>query len=82
MKTVFRFFRTLHRAAALDSLRNVLAVIGGSTTVANFSVMRVWMLAPCAALLFAIWLADYYRHFEGESAEESCIRELSAIPKR
>jgi hypothetical protein len=70
------FFVTLHREAALDSLRNVLAVIGLATVLADFGAMRVWMLFPCACLLFAVWRIDYWRHFRGEDANDSLVREL------
>lgn len=70
------FFATLHRDAALDSIRNVLAVIGAGTLLADFGTMRLWMAAPLALLLFTVWMIDYQRHFRGESAEESCFEEL------
>jgi hypothetical protein len=70
------FFRTLHREAALDSLRNVLALIGAGTILADFSTMRYWFIVPGSALLFLIWFADYRRHFDGETSEESCAQEL------
>jgi len=79
MTRALRFFRTLHRAAALDSLRNVLAVLGLGTVLADFSTMRWWMVVPAIVLLFGVWYIDYRRHFDGESAEESCRRELEAL---
>lgn len=55
--------RSLDRSAAIDSLRNVLAVLGAGTILADFGTMRVWMLAPCTLVLVAVWYADYLRHF-------------------
>ncbi len=74
-----KFWRTLHRPAALDSLRNVLCVIGVGTLLADFGTMRVWMAAPLFVLLFLVWFADYQRHFTGEDAVNSCARELKGI---
>jgi len=79
MNKILRFFRTLHRAAALDSLRNVLAIIGVGTVLADFSTMRLWFIVPGVFGLVTIWYMDYRRHFDGESAEESCRRELEAL---
>ena len=73
------FFRSLHRDAALDSLRNVLAFIGAATVLADFATMRYWMLIPALAVCFGIWRLDYWRHFRGDSAEESCARQLSEV---
>ena len=55
--------RNLNREAAIDSARNVFAVLGVGTVLGDFSVMRVWMLALCVPLLIAVWFADYLRHF-------------------
>lgn len=66
MKTVTEFIcwgKRLNREAAIDSLRNVCAVIGVGTIIGDFSSMRFWMLAPAALLCTGIWYADYLRHF-------------------
>jgi Ca2+/Na+ antiporter len=76
---LWKFFRTLHGPAARDSVRNVLAVLGLAAVLADFSTMRLWMVLPCACLLFVVWLIDYERHFRGESAEESLTRDLARI---
>lgn len=57
-----RFVRTLNREAALDSLRNVLAVVGLGTILGDFATMRYWMVLPCATVAFLVWLIDYHRH--------------------
>jgi hypothetical protein len=61
----------LHREAALDSLRNVLAVVGGATILADFGTVKVWLVVPMVAIAFLIWLLDYERHFRGQSVEEA-----------
>jgi hypothetical protein len=54
---------SLDRDAALDSARNVLAVLGVGTVLGDFATMRFWMAAPCVVIAFGIWYADYLRHF-------------------
>jgi hypothetical protein len=46
MKNLWRFIYTLNRDAALDSLRDVLAVIGLATLLGDFATMRVWYMVP------------------------------------
>lgn len=65
--------RGLHREAALDSLRNVLAVVGGATILADFSTVKLWLMVPMLAVAFLIWLLDYERHFRGQTVEEAKI---------
>jgi len=55
--------RNLDRAAAIDSFKNVCAVIGVGTILADFGTMRVWMAAPCVLVAGLAWYADYMRHF-------------------
>jgi len=61
----------LHRDAALDSLRNVLAVVGGATILADFGTVKVWLVVPMVLIAFLIWLLDYERHFRGQSVEDA-----------
>jgi hypothetical protein len=56
-------FASLDRAAAVDSIRNVLAVLGAGTVLGDFATMRLWMALPCALVALTIWYADYLRHF-------------------
>lgn len=70
-KAGFAWGRGLHREAALDSLRNVLAVVGGATILADFGTIKLWLIAPMLAVAFLIWYLDYDRHFRGETAEEA-----------
>jgi hypothetical protein len=63
----------LHREAALDSLRNVLAVVGGATILADFTTIKAWLIAPMLVVAFLIWFLDYERHFRGQSVEEAKI---------
>lgn len=62
--------RGLHREAALDSLRNVLAIVGGATILADFTTIKAWLIVPMLAVAFLIWFLDYERHFRGQSIEE------------
>jgi len=59
---VWIWFRALNRDAALDSLRNVLAVLGLGSILANLGTMRLWLMLPAFALCFAVWFGDYVRH--------------------
>ena len=72
-KTGVGWGRNLHRDAALDSLRNVLAVVGGATILADFATIKAWVIPPMLALAFLIWFLDYERHFHGQTVEESKI---------
>jgi hypothetical protein len=55
--------KKLDREAAMDSFRNVLAVIGAGAVLADFGTMRLWLAAPCLAAFVLTWYADYLRHF-------------------
>ncbi len=70
-KTVFTWAKNLHRGAALDSLRNVLAIVGGATILADFGTVKAWLLVPMALVAFCVWLIDYERHFRGQNAEDA-----------
>jgi hypothetical protein len=61
----------LHREAALDSLCNVLAVVGAATILADFATIKVWLILPMLAIAFVIWFLDYERHFRGQTVEEA-----------
>jgi hypothetical protein len=55
--------RAVHQEAALDSLRNVLAVIGGAALLAYLGTMPN-VLVPLGFGIFAlVWWLDYERHF-------------------
>lgn len=62
MRKTVKFFRTLNRDAALDSARNVMAVLGVGTVLANFSTMAWWFIAPGLALLGGTWYGLYLRY--------------------
>ena len=77
MKTIINIWKasvawakSLHREAALDSLRNVLAVVGGATILADFDTIKVWLILPMLAFAILIWFLDYERHFRGQTVEE------------
>lgn len=76
IKAIHRFFTTLHKEAALDSITHVLAFIGFGTVIGDFCTMRLWMILPALGLFFIVWRIDYWRHFRGESADDSCARQL------
>jgi hypothetical protein len=63
--------KSLHRDAALDSLRNVLAVVGAATILADFDTIKGWLIVPMLAFAFLIWFLDYERHFHGQTVEEA-----------
>ena len=63
----------LTRDAALDSLRNVLAVVGAATILADFATIKVWLILPMLGVAFLIWFLDYERHFRGQTVEEAKI---------
>jgi hypothetical protein len=65
--------KALHREAAIDSLRNVLAIVGGATILADFGTVRAWLLVPMVGVAFLIWFLDYERHFRGQTVEESNV---------
>jgi len=62
MKTLWNFLRTMNHDAALDSLRDILAVLGLGTIIGDFATMRVWYVLPAFALACVVWYADYMRH--------------------
>jgi hypothetical protein len=63
--------KRMHREAALDSARNVLAVVGGATILADFTTIKVWLIVPMLGVAFLIWFLDYERHFRGQTVEEA-----------
>ena len=66
--------RGLHRDAALDSLRNVLAVVGAATILGDFATIKAWLILPMLVVAFLIWFLDYERHFRGQTVEEAKVR--------
>ena len=70
-KAVFDWARGLHREAAFDSIRNVLAVVGAATVLADFDTMKTWFILPMLGFTFLIWFLDYERHFRGQTIEEA-----------
>ena len=59
MKTIREFYSTLRRDAAIEAAKLTFSLIGVGSVLADFSVMRVWLLLPAAALLSATWLVIY-----------------------
>jgi hypothetical protein len=60
-----------HRDAAVDSLRNVLAVVGGATILADFGTIKAWLIVPMLGIAFLVWFLDYERHFRGQTVDEA-----------
>jgi hypothetical protein len=54
--------RNFNKEAAIDSMRNVLAVLGLGVLIGDFATMHLLYVVPGAVLLFAVWYADYLRH--------------------
>jgi hypothetical protein len=54
--------RNLNQEAAIDSMRNVLAVLGLGLLIGDFATMRLPYVIPGFTLLIAVWYADYLRH--------------------
>lgn len=59
----FLAWRKLDRAAAIDSAKNVFAILGVGSILADFATMKPLLLVPGAILLVGVWYADYLRHF-------------------
>jgi len=74
--TAVAWTKNIHREAALDSLRNVLAIIGAGTIFADFGTMKAWLLLPMTGVAFLIWLLDYERHFHGQTVEQAENRQV------
>lgn len=63
MKRILNFLRTIHREAALDSVKNVLAVLGVGTVIGDFaSKMPIYFMVPAFIILVGVWYLDYIRH--------------------
>lgn len=78
-KALAAWGKGLHREAALDSLRNVLAVVGGATILADFTTIKVWLIVPMLGVAFVIWLLDYERHFRGQTVEERKMAPAASV---
>jgi hypothetical protein len=63
VRALLAWRKDLDRAAAIDSARNVFAILGIGSVLADFATMRPLFLVPGAILLIAVWYADYLRHF-------------------
>jgi hypothetical protein len=70
-KAAFGWATKIHRDAALDSVRNVLAVVGGATILADFDTMKAWFILPMTGFAFLLWFLDYERHFRGQAIEDA-----------
>lgn len=69
-KSSIDWIKTLHREAALDSIRNVLAIVGAATILADFTTIKAWLIVPMILFAFLIWYLDYERHFRGQTVDE------------
>jgi hypothetical protein len=57
------WYRTLDRAAAIDSARNVFAVLGVGAVFAYMGTMPPLLVPVGLAITAGAWYADYLRHF-------------------
>lgn len=63
MRKLIAWLKALNREAALDSVKNVLAVLGVGTVIGDFaSKMPFYFMLPAAAILVGVWYLDYLRH--------------------
>lgn len=59
MKKLREFIVTLRRNAAIEAAKITFSLIGVGSVLADFSQMRLWLMAPAAVLLSATWLVIY-----------------------
>lgn len=59
MKHIREFFQTYRRDAGIEAAKLTFSLIGVGSVLADFSVMRLWLMAPAAVLLSATWLVIY-----------------------
>jgi 4-amino-4-deoxy-L-arabinose transferase-like glycosyltransferase len=79
MKRLLAFFRSLDREAALDSTKNVLAILGVGTVIGDFaSKMPLYFMLPALIILLGVWYMDYLRH-DFQSAQ-SALKPAEASP--
>ena len=73
--------RNMNKEAAIDSLRNVLAVLGVGVLIGDFATMNPMYAVPGALLLIAVWYADYLRHDlpADPSIADGCRNESSLV---
>jgi 4-amino-4-deoxy-L-arabinose transferase-like glycosyltransferase len=63
MKRLLAFFRSIDREAAIDSTKNVLAILGVGTVIGDFaSKMPLYFMLPALMILAGVWYMDYLRH--------------------
>jgi len=77
MIRAWAWVRGLQREAALDSVRNVLAVLGVGTLLGDFFTMRWFYVFPALALLGLVWYVDYWRHDFIPPGQYGCTHEES-----
>ncbi len=74
-KSLVARVKGVHREAALDSVRNVLAIVGAATVLADFTTIKAWLVVPMMGFAFLIWFLDYERHFRGQTVEEAKLEQ-------
>jgi len=55
--------KALDREAALDSARNVLAIIGAGAVLAYMGTMPSYLVPVALGVFGGTWYLDYLRHF-------------------
>ena len=58
-----RTLAALDREAALDSARNVFAVLGVGAALAYMGTMPPYLVPVALVLVAGVWYVDYLRHF-------------------
>jgi hypothetical protein len=58
-----RTLKTLNRDAAVDSARNVFAVLGVGAALAYMGTMPPYLVPVALVLIAGVWYVDYLRHF-------------------
>lgn len=55
MSKIYEALRSLRREAAIEAAKLTFAILGVGTTLADFSVMHLWLMLPAGVLLLATW---------------------------
>jgi hypothetical protein len=58
-----RTLAALDREAAVDSARNVFAVLGAGAALAYMGTMPPYLVPVALVLIAGVWYGDYLRHF-------------------
>lgn len=65
IRHIRHFVKHMDHAAAWEAGKNVFAVLGIGTVLADVSTMRVWFVIPSIVLVTATWYG-FYRQYDGK----------------